>query len=84
MPALKKPRTSKYSTTISATWYRTSGINMNEDGSHRFDVDFYVDEQAYLDGDQPLDSEQYNEIPLALVTLNTLDDALVANSDVDL
>lgn len=80
---LNNPRVTRYGTSVTAGYARISGINFNEDGTQRFDVDFYVNQAAFDNGDSPIDSQQYNNIPVTAGTLNTLQAALIANSDVN-
>lgn len=82
MPNLTNPRLSRYSDSISAGWYRISGVNMNENGTLRVDIDFYLDEAAFDAGHSPLGSAQY-EIPGLPAVENSINASLLANTDID-
>ena len=80
---LQNPRLSRYSDNVSATWARVSGVNFNENGTLRIEVDFFVDEQAFIDGKEPLDSEQFNDLPGLPAVNNAVKASLLANTDID-
>ncbi len=79
---LNNPRISRYSPNVSASYARISGVNFNENGTLRIDVDFYVAEQDFIDGNQPIDSDQY-EVPGLPAVENAINASLLSNTDID-
>lgn len=82
MPSLTNPRASRYSTSVNAGWYEISGVNFNENGTLRVDIDFYVTEQDFVDQNSPIDSAQYQIDALPAVA-NSINASLLANTDID-